>query len=385
MNKSSTVARFEPATLMLCFSHLRWDFVVQRPHHLMRRAAKSYHVVYWEEAVRHDGPESLVLRDDAFGVVVATPHIPHGHPDERRAVRDLLDSFVARTLHDRLITWYYTPMALGFSDHLVPDVCLYDCMDELSAFKFAPDSLGWNEGRLFDRSAAIFTGGRSLYEAKRNRHAHVHCLPSSIDAAHFHKARSPMPDPADQAHIPTPRVGFFGVIDERMDLDLVRQTAQQAPDLQFVIIGPVTKIDPHHLPQAANIHWLGSKRYEDLPAYLANWQAGWMPFALNDATRFISPTKTPEFLAAGLPLTSTAVPDVVADYAATGLVEIGDAASMAIALRQSLRGRNARWLAGVDEVLAQTSWDRTWAQMHACIEGVTAASTLRQDGDFANV
>ena len=358
-----------PPVLLVCFSHLRWDLVVQRPHHLMRRAAKTWQVVYFEEFVRHDGHDILHTRREANGVTIATPHLSHGTHDADAAVRKLLDQLVAATPHQALITWYYTPMAMAFSSHLRSDACVYDCMDELSAFRFAPDALGFLEDRLFAMCDLTFTGGRSLYEAKRHRHPSVFCLPSSIDVAHFGKARMPMHDPEDQRHLAKPRVGFFGVIDERMDLDLVRSTAAAMPESQFVMLGPVVKISPDELPRGPNLHWLGPKSYEALPAYLANWQAGWMPFALNESTRFISPTKTPEFLAAGLRLASTAIADVVTPYGHGGLVAIADVSTMPEVLHQSLTLPAPGLRRRVDDMLSGMSWDKTWAAMQDAIEG----------------
>ncbi len=365
MNTVLGTSQIMPASLLVCFSHLRWDFVVQRPHHLLKRAARVYRVVYFEEAMREDvAAPVLRMRDDPSGVTIATPILPWHIADELSAVRDLLDDMLAQSPQDGLITWYYTPMALEFSDHLKPDVCVYDCMDELAAFDNPPPGLVANENRLFERSDLVFTGGRSLYEAKQNRHPSVHCFPSSIDFDHFHVARFTQPDPADQEGIPFPRIGFFGVIDERMDLGLVRHAANQMPDVQFVMLGPVCKIDAAALPQAPNLHWLGPKAYADLPGYLANWQAGWMPFALNEATRFISPTKTPEFLAAGLPLTSTAIRDVVEPYGSAGIVAIADRDGIVAALRTSLLPRPQGWQEKADRMLGETSWNRTWATMH---------------------
>ncbi len=192
-------------------------------------------------------------------------------------------------------------MALAFSDHVEADVCIYDCMDELAGFRGAPRELAQMERRLLQRADIAFTGGQSIYEAKRRLHKSIYPFQSSIDVSHFHKARKPGADPAGQSHIPHPRVGFAGVIDERLDVALLEQAAVHMPDVQFVIIGPVVKIDPSSLPRRANIHWLGPRSYAELPHYMAHRDMGWMPFALNEATRYISPTKTPEFLPAGLP------------------------------------------------------------------------------------
>src|SRR5215204_3870526 len=256
---------------------------------------------------------------------ITVPVLPEGltAAEGLLALRGLVDRLLAREDESPRILWYYTPMALAFTSHLECDLCVYDNMDELSAFRGASQEMIDNEAELFRRADVVFTGGMSLYEAKRNRHANVHGLPSSIDFDHFSKARRMRDaEPADQAAIPHPRLGFFGVIDERMDIDLVAAVADLRPDWHLVMIGPVVKIDPATLPQRANIHWLGGKSYSDLPRYLSGWDVGFMPFALNESTRFISPTKTPEFLAAGVPVVSTPITDVVRPYGEKGLVEI---------------------------------------------------------------
>jgi glycosyltransferase involved in cell wall biosynthesis len=259
-------------------------------------------------------------------------------------------------------------MALRFSDHLLSDVCVYDCMDELSAFKDAPPELVEMERQLLERADVVFTGGQSLYEAKRSLHRSIFPFPSSIDFTHFHQARRPGRDPVDQEQIPHPRVGYFGVIDERLDVDLVAKTALAMPDVHFIMIGPVVKIDPAGLPAADNLHWLGGKDYADLPEYLRHWEAGWMPFALNAATRYISPTKTPEFLAAGVPLVSTAIVDVVRTYGAEGLVDIVDAEDVEFKLRSLLTRPRDVLLTHVDAYLIGMSWEKTWIAMAGHIE-----------------
>jgi len=257
-------------------------------------------------------------------------------------------------------------MAMAFTRHLECDLCVYDNMDELSLFRGASQELIDNEAELFRRADVVFTGGMSLYEAKRNRHRNVHGFPSSIDFDHFAKARrAGDPEPSDQAAIPHPRLGFFGVIDERMDIDLVAGVAELRPDWHLVMIGPVVKIDPATLPQHANIHWLGGKSYSDLPRYLSGWDAGLMPFALNESTRFISPTKTPEFLAAGVPVVSTPITDVVRPYGERRLVEIAKTPLEVVRKAELLLSRPKEpWLQRVDRHLAAGSWDKTWAAMN---------------------
>lgn len=364
-------------SLLLCFSHLRWDFVYQRPQHLMSRAARDQKVIFFEEPIIGDPgtPPMLEMRRSADRIQVAVPHLPSGLTGAQAAAaqRDMLDRLIAAEAADHLTLWYYTPMALDFSAHLAgPDgragLVVYDCMDELSAFKNPPPELPANEDRLFKLADLVFTGGHSLYEAKRQRHLRVHAFPSSIDKGHFAEARRRHgPEPRDQAEIPHPRIGFFGVIDERMDLDLVLALALRRPNWHFVMIGPVVKIDPASLPQRPNIHWLGGRSYENLPPYLAGWDLGFMPFALNDSTRFISPTKTPEFLAAGRRLISSAITDVVRPYGDRGLVAIAREPADWITQAEQLllEGATPQWLAAVDLHLADMSWDRTWERMQS--------------------
>ena len=365
-------------TVLICFSHLRWEFVFQRPQHLMSRFAKSMPVVVWEEpvvAAAGEGP-SLQVRSGkgAPNLTIVTPQLPEGlDPAAQQTVlRGLLDGFVA-TISGKLIRWYYTPMMLPFSRHLDAVATIYDCMDELSAFRFAPQELLNLEKELLEASDLVFTGGYSLYEAKKQRHGDVHPFPSSVDRKHFGAARSGIADPADQAAIARPRFGFYGVIDERLDLDLVAAVADARPDWQLVMVGPVVKISEDDLPRRDNIHYLGGKGYEELPTYLANWDVALMPFAINEATRFISPTKTPEYLAAGKPVVSTPIKDVKRHYEKLSGVRIAatpdqfvQACERALALTREDDG----WLAEVDLLLADMSWDTTQARMAKLIDNV---------------
>lgn len=378
--RGAIAARKETKTpLLVCFSHLRWDFVWQRPQHLLSRAAKSFNVLLIEEPIFEAGTKphmDVSLRPS--GVRVAVPMLPWGLSDGEvvAAQRKLVDELLKAERFGPRVFWYYTPMALAFTRHLDCDVCVYDNMDELSAFRGASPELLALEKALFAKSDLVFTGGMSLYEAKKDRHHSVHGFPSSIDFDHFAKARALRgPEPADQAPIAHPRLGFFGVIDERMDVDLVGEVADLRPDWHFVMIGPVVKIDPATLPQRPNIHWIGGKSYSDLPGYLAKWDVGFMPFAINEATRFISPTKTPEFLAAGVPVVSTPITDVVRPYGEKGLVEIARSAPEIVEAAERLLARpKEEWLARVDRHLAAGSWNKTWAAMEALIDQALADS-----------
>ena len=358
---------------MLCLSHLRWNFVYQRPQHLLSRCARDRDVVFFEEPELDGRLPELEIRDMPGGVRVVTPHLPRGLSEQatRQALRGLVDQLLAEVRTSDLVLWYYTPIALGFTDHLKARAVVYDCMDELSMFHGAPPSLAAFEARLLQRADVVYTGGQSLYEYKRHLHHNIHAFPSSVDVPHFARARELQDDPPDQADIAHPRLGFFGVIDERMNLGLLEELADARPELQLVMLGPVVKIDPASLPRRPNIHWLGTKRYEELPAYLAGWDVAMLPFALNDSTRFISPTKTPEYLAAGKPVVSTSIRDVVDPYGREGLAWIADtAADFAVAIDEALASDRIARLAHADQFLADLSWDHTWSQMWKHVERV---------------
>jgi UDP-galactopyranose mutase len=341
----------------------------------MSRFAREMSVVFWEEPIEIGRRQTAFLKvrqaEDFPNVRIATPHLPQGLDEARRedALRRLLDAHVASCSRP-IVAWYYTPMMLPFSRHLDASVAIYDCMDELSKFRFAPEQLLDLEQELIGRADLVFTGGTSLYEAKKNRHPSVHCFPSSVDRDHFAKARRELPQPADQADLKHPRLGFYGVIDERFDIDLLRQAADTRPDWSFVMVGPVVKIGEDELPRAANIHYLGGKTYEQLPTYLSGWDVALMPFAMNESTQFISPTKTPEYLAGGKPVVSTPVRDVVRTYGHLQGVHIASDADGFVrccekALEQSRAGGD--WLAEADLLLSATSWATTQARMSGLI------------------
>ncbi|GAB3779411.1 glycosyltransferase family 1 protein [Spirosoma horti] len=351
---------------LICFSHLRWNFVYQRPQHLLGRAAKNYKVWFIEEPMWSDTLH-MSINQQTDRLTILVPHLPHGtKPDEAiRLQRQLLDDFIAREHIHSFIAWYYTPMALLFSDHLKPALTVYDCMDELSAFWGAPVQLLEKEKQLIQQAEIMFTGGYSLYEAKRNRHPHVFAFPSSIDFAHFASARKPQPDPADQRALPNPRIGFSGVIDERFDYKLLTELAERRPEWQFILLGPIVKIDRALLPNKPNVHYLGMKAYKELPTYFSNWDVAMLPFALNESTKFISPTKTPEYLAAGLPVVSTPIRDVIRMYGSKEFVQIADSAqAFEVAIEQALTSRNSGNWTDIDAFLNENSWDHTWSEMN---------------------
>ncbi len=368
---------------VVCFSHLRWDFVFQRPQHLMTRFAKTHSVLFIEEPIFRDGAEGFVVSEKTGGVRVAVPYLPEGTTtaEADRVLADMVFELLINEGFERYVAWFYTPMMMPLSVRLEPLAIIYDCMDELSAFKNAPAELKYRERELFERAALVFTGGQSLYEVKRDQHPSVYCFPSSIDVEHFAQALDVHEDPQDQISISRPRIGFFGVIDERTDIKLLAAIAELRSDWQFVMIGPVVKIDEADLPQATNIHYLGGKSYNELPNYIAGWDVAMMPFAINESTKFISPTKTPEYLAAGRPVVSTAIRDVVRPYGEANLVHIARTpeefvAAIDISLTEDANERRER----AAKLLETMSWDKTYEAMSALISKAVNEKSERAAG-----
>ncbi|HEU0034963.1 MAG TPA: glycosyltransferase family 1 protein [Kofleriaceae bacterium] len=370
---------------ILCLSHLRWNFVYQRPQHLLSRCARDHRVVFFEEPIHDVAAPELEMRETDEGVTVAVPHLAPDTPvDIAELAQKKMVDHVVGGLQSRPVLWYYTPMAVGFTHQVRPRAVVYDCMDELSLFHGAPKQLTDREKILLRHADVVFTGGHSLYEHKRKttQHKNIHPFPSSVDVPHFAQARELLPDPFDQAEIPHPRIGFFGVIDERMDIQLLDELARKRPDLHFVMLGPIVKIDPAMLPRHANIHWLGGKKYDQLPGYLAGWDVAMLPFARNESTRFISPTKTPEYLAAGKPVVSTSITDVVRPYGDGGLAWIADTADeMAAAIDEALASDRTARVAHADTFLSDLSWDKTWREMWSHVDrAIMTRASLRASG-----
>jgi UDP-galactopyranose mutase len=377
---------------LICLSHLRWDFVLQRPQHLMGRFARSRDVLVWEEAVgtTYEKPFYEVHPVPGTRVHAIRPAIPDGTSpeDSERMQKALFDDFLKTMLKgQKPVLWFYTPMMWPLAEGVEAEAIVYDCMDELSQFKLAPPELRSREQELLQAADVVFTGGYSIWEVKKLSHDNIHPFPSSVDARHFAQARGGMDAPADMVAIPGPRLGFYGVIDERIDLALLDHLAASRPDWQIVMVGPVVKIDEADLPRRPNIHYLGGKSYHELPAYLAGWDVAMMPFAINEATRFISPTKTPEYLAAGRPVVSTPIRDVVRHYGTLQGVRIADTAEAFVQAcdeAMALSKTPEAWLPEVDKMLSELSWDTTFKRMDRLVaEAAQMRRTRRAPDRFA--
>jgi len=380
---------------LIVFCHLRWDFVFQRPQHLMTRLAEHYNILFVEEPMHTEGQARLEKMAVAPNITVYRPHTPiHQwgfHDDQLPTLQNLLADLVPEG--ERPVVWFYTPMALPLLQGLNPSLVVYDCMDELAAFKNPPKQLLQRESALLNLADLVFTGGPSLYEAKKDRHANAHCFSSSVDAKHFRQALDSAISHPDQAHVAGPRLGFYGVIDERFDTDLVRQMAAAHPEWQIVLVGPVVKIDPAELPRADNVHYMGQRNYDELPKFLAGWDLCLLPFAMNDSTKFISPTKVLEYMAAEKLSVSTPITDVKVPYG--DVVAIASTADEYIAACEQMLAagddEKARLVERMRDIVANTSWDKTASRMHELIsttkpgETRSAAASVLEAGTAARV
>ncbi|MCU1497192.1 MAG: glycosyltransferase family 1 protein [Acidimicrobiales bacterium] len=355
---------------LVVISHLRWDWVWQRPQHLISRLAEGRRTWFVEEPREADVDRPVLVTQDVGPVARVWLAVPQGSAPagyEPRWVSSYLEQLPAVVGDTGGIVWLYTALGVEIAAALDPEVAVYDVMDDLSAFKGASPSLALQHLQALRWADLVFTGGRSLQRSVlQHRAEDTYLFASGVEPAHWEKARS------GRRRRGRPVAGYVGVIDERLDLDLVGRLAQELPEWDLHMVGPVTKIDPADLPWAANLHWLGQRSYDELPEVLRSFDVALMPFALNESTRSISPTKTLEYLAAGLPVVSTRVPDVVDEF--ESIVDLRDdapgfAAGCREVLDHDLRDRDRK----LEPLLAKRDWDRIATRMLALIEDVRAA------------
>lgn len=369
-----------PMSTILVFSHLRWNFVFQRPQHLLSRLAAGYQIIFVEEPAFGAHDNYLERLTPTANVEVLRPHVVgHGQGfDDAFApvLRSLIDDFLMQQSISEFWLWFYTPLALPITTGMSAQGIIYDCMDELSAFKHASPLLIERENALFQVADIVFTGGPSLYQSKRHKHHNVYCFASSVDAEHY-APKKPQSNAIlhlnpnatlNKTSIPV-RIGYVGVIDERIDIALIAHLAECHPEWQIVMVGPVVKIDTHSLPQHNNILWLGQKSYAELPALMAAWDICMMPFALNESTRFISPTKTLEYMAAERVVVSTNITDVAEPYG--HVVPIAHSHDQFVQMCESLLAESAfaraQRIKTMREIVAKTSWEKTAKAMQQLI------------------
>jgi glycosyltransferase involved in cell wall biosynthesis len=338
---------------MVVLCHLRWEFVYQRPQHIISRLANDYKILFIEEPIVGSNSTLKKINDQL--------HVLQPQVEKIEDIPEVLPQFIKNK--NIPIGWFYSASFSPLLSYFDFNQIVYDCMDELSLFKGAPLHLIEQEKYLIGHVDILFTGGKSLYESKKQLHSNVYCFPSSVDYHHFSKAKNGIVVPNDIKNISSPIVGYFGVIDERIDLQLLHQTAQKASNVSFVMIGPLAKIEASELPQEPNIHYLGMKTYQELPNYLKHFNIAMMPFALNEATKYISPTKTLEYMAANKPIISTKITDVVRDYQHC-VALISSAEEFYQNIISTLNNSNTPSIEkDYQEILEKTSWNNTVEHM----------------------
>lgn len=376
---------------LVCISHLRWDFVWQRPQHLLSRIAKRYPVLFVEEPIhtaKVSEPVLEVLPGGTPNISVLRLLYParhendqrwlgHGDPETQAVYNKLLKEYLQTEGYNDPLLWLYTPMAHEFVEVLRPRLFIYDVMDQLSAFKGAPPALLEHERRMLQRADIVFTGGVSLYRDKKPFNAASHLFPSGVEVEHYQQAmhRQAFKRPADLPPADKPLLGYFGVIDERMDFELLNYVAQNRPDLNIVLVGPLAKIRREDLPQEPNIFITGMKNYQELPSYLAFFDVALVPFARNEATRFLSPTKTLEYMAAHKPIVATPIADLVELYGS--VVHVAHTPQeflqkIEVALKEDSSERRVQ----EGKLLSQARWDNIAEQMRRLIEEKLAEREL---------
>jgi hypothetical protein len=353
---------------LLCFSHIKWESVFQRPQHLMSYAAKKWRVFYIEEPEFEETttePElSIKELKKHKNLYVVNPKLPHAisKNDANKVMQDLLSKLCYDHKVENFGIWYYSVTSIHYTTGLYPRVVVYDCTRPIRAEQHV---LIDTENELISQTDLVFTNGKTLYEAKQNWHPQVYDFPSSIDKEHFMQARIELPEPSDQEEILYPRLGLYGAIDECFDVELLRALSAHRPDWQFVLAGPIVGIDEDTLPKAENIHYLGEKPYQELPSYISGWNVALLLISTEKAAQAHAPTRTPEYLAAFKPIVSTSVPDIISPYYEMGLVNIAnDVFEFEAAIESALSfNKRKEWKKTIDEFLKTHSWDVTWQQM----------------------
>ena len=352
---------------LIVLSHLRWDWVWQRPQQLVSRMATAPHRTTWfvEEPLtpsHREVTENRLASESVDGLTRVWLEIPEqGHhvgfvdevlPDYLQQLPELLGE-----AQGERVVWLYTPLALEAALALKPTTLVYDVMDDLAAFEDSAPELVMRQRQTLRKADVVFAGGRSLHRSVvAQGRSDAILFPSGVSARHYGSGSRDASQPHER-----PVAGYVGVLDERLNLELLKQLAEELPDWTIRMVGPYMQIDPDSLPAAPNIEYLGKQEYDDLPGIMAQFDVALMPFALNEATRSISPTKTLEYLAAGLPVVSTRIADVVADFAEVVALR-DDAAGFAAACR-ALLDRSPADRQRVARIVAQNDWDQIARKM----------------------
>lgn len=374
-------------------SHLHWDWVWQRPQQFLSRISHRHSVLFVQEPIAVEGlaaPRARIREAEGLpNLTVLALEFPRPLIAAREACDDAQYRLVREALTGSLgrkfarpVQWFYDPMAVvPFAGKMEERAVVYDCMDQLSQFRGAPPELIRRERELLNLADVVFAGGPKIHKAKRLVNTNCHCYGCGVDVKHFGRAAAASTSiPDDLSALPGPRLGYFGVVDERMDYELVAALADAHPEWSVVIIGPWTKVDPGTFPQRANLHWFGGRDYQQLPNYVKGFDVCLMPFAINEATEFINPTKALEYMAAARPIVSTAIEDVVLQF--SDVVHVAHNRDGFIqACEEAVQRPDQQRIARGRELASGNSWEEIVDRLEGHIED--ALETRRQLEIFA--
>lgn len=353
----------------------------------MSRASRCYPVWFFNPPVIGAKQDLLKTTADVQNISIGDIFTAAKNEKEANAALSLLmDDFIKTSFIEPFALWYCGPAAIEWTRNLNALVTIYDCTEHITA----SPKLSALEQELLRKADLVFTSGQSLYQDKFAQHPHVFSFPNSVSTEDFAAAKHKYQDPEDQKHIPHPRLGYFGRINERIDFALIKELAELRPDWQVIFVGPLETAN-EKLPRAKNLHFLGEKAYEQLPAYLAGWDVALVPFISSEYTKFLNPEKTAEYLAAGTPVVSTEIPDMLRPYACKRLVRVAGSVEEFIESCQiSMDSGHPVNQQTIDDFLRHTSWDETWAKMQICIDDMVRLKTegislSGLDRDFRNL
>ena len=337
----------DDCTGIICLSHLKWERTLfQRPQQLMQQMSHRRKVLYvavcglreFLAALLRGRIRELYGRHNENLTYLNLPHLlffsrlPLIGPLASWLTASALKALARRRGLGEATLWLYFPRFVESLKHFPHRQLVYDCMDFFEGFSSTDAGIRDDEQRLLRQADLVFTGGKSLQRAREGVNPRTYCFPSGVEFEHFHQAaQTATAIPEDIQRLPRPILGYFGAVDERIDFALLASVCRQRPQWSVVLLGP--RIMQQPLPESLpNFHYLGKKDYGQLPHYLKAFDVCLMPFVISELTQRISPTKTPEYLAGGKPVVSTAIPDVVADY--SDLVRIAQTPEEFIAMTE---------------------------------------------------
>jgi glycosyltransferase involved in cell wall biosynthesis len=388
-------ADFARTAPIIALCHLSWNWVWQRPQQFLSRLAKT-HPILFVETYCSDTPTGFIRLHSPEGhpnVTVCETHLPASRwsdgrfidRERRRLLRNTLANELAGRFDDAIL-WFNDPMAVtAFAGYLDESLIVYDCMDELSQFKGAPPALIEREYELLEVADVVFCGGRKMRDKRVRINPNSHFYGTGVDCRHFGSARSPsLAVDSAIAALRGPVLGYFGVVDERIDYELLAALADADPTWHVVMVGPTAKVDPAQFPRRSNLHFLGGRPYAQLPAITKGFSVCLMPFALNEATEYINPTKALEYMAAGRPVVSTALDEVKSNFKTVARIAGSHREFIAMCRREVDSPSQTRIERGLS-LASENTWEAIVAKMERHVADALSANSEKIPTELTNI